>query len=148
MNASRLLLVAVVVVLISVVTVASLNVVQYNITSRGMIHIVTLGVEAFWDENCTNPVTDVDWGILEPSDAGTVSFYLKNTGNTPVILSMTTQDWTPSTSQQYLSLAWDAENATITEGAILGVKMTLSVSPDISGTTDFEFTIVITGGEA
>ena len=133
---------------ITVATVVSSGVVQRRIPSTGKVFIVSLGVDVFWDPECSNQVSEVDWGVLEPGDMKNVSVYVKNTGNKALILSMNTTDWAPATAETYIAVAWDAEGAQLSEGGVLKVSITLSVSTGVSGITDFQFSIVITGGEA
>jgi len=133
---------------ITVVTVVSSGVVQRRIPSTGKVFIVSLGVDVFWDPECSSRVSEVYWGALEPGDSKNVSVYVKNTGNTALILSMNTTDWTPATAETYIAVAWDAEDAHLSEGGVLQVSIAISVSASVSGITDFQFSIVITGGEA
>ena len=133
---------------ITVATVVSSGVVQRSIPSTGKVFIVSLGVDVFWDLECSNQVSEVDWGILEPGDSKNVSVYVKNTGNTSLILYMNTTEWAPATAETYITVAWDAEDAQLSEGGVLKVGIILSVSAGVSGFTDFQFSIVITGGEA
>jgi hypothetical protein len=133
---------------ITVVTVVSSGVVQRRIPSTGKVFIVSLGVDVFWDPECSNQVSEVDWGVLEPGDSKNVSVYVKNTGNKALILSMNATDWAPATAETYITVTWDAEDAQLSDGGVLKVSITLSVSAGVSGITDFQFSIVITGGEA
>ena len=135
------------VAIVSVVTVAGIGVIRRSIPSTGRVFIVSLGVDVFWDPECTSQVPEVDWGIFEPGDSKNVSVYVKNTGNTALILSINTTDWAPATAEMYITVAWDAEGAQLSVGEVLKVNITLSVSAGVSGFTDFQFSIVITGGE-
>ena len=136
------------VAIVSVVTVAGIGVIRRSIPSTGRVFIVSLGVDVFWDPECISQVSEVDWGTLEPDDSKNVSVYVKNTGNKALILSMNTADWAPATAETYIMVAWDAEGAQISEGDVVKVSIVLSVSAGVSGITDFQFSIVITGGEA
>ncbi len=33
--------------------------------------IKTMGIKVFWDKNCTNPATMIDWGTIEPNSVNT-----------------------------------------------------------------------------
>lgn len=132
---------------LTVVTAATIGVIQREIPSRGKVHIVSLGVDVFWDMDCNSQVSEIDWGTLEPGNSKNVSAYVKNTGNTALILSMNASDWMPVTAETYIAVTWDAENTSLSEGDVLHVHITLSVSAGISGVTDFQFSIFIIGGE-
>ena len=135
-----------VVALISVATVASVGIVQRRIRSEGTVYVKVLGVEVYWDPECTSVVTEIDWGVLEPSDAVSKTIYVKNTGNTAVTLSMTTENWTPAEACNHITMTWDAEGSTLKTGANMPVNITLNVSSSIKGISDFSLDIVITGG--
>jgi len=133
---------------VTVVTVAGNGIIHRSIPSTGRVFIVSLGVDVFWDLECSSQVSEVDWGTLEPGDSKNISVYVKNTGNKALILSLKTTDWTPATAETYIAVTWDAEDAHLSVGGVLKVSITLSVSASVSGITDFQFSIVITGGEA
>ena len=140
---TALLLVA---ALIGVATAASIGLTQRRIPSRGTIYIKVLGVEAYWDPECTSAVTEIDWGVLEPSDSVSKAIYVRNTGNAAVVLSMTTDNWSPIEAGAYITVTWDAEGSTLDDNATLAVSISLSVSADITGFSDFQVDIVINGG--
>jgi len=135
-----------VVALISVATVASVGIVQRRIRSEGTVYVKVLGVEVYWDPECTLVVTEIDWGVLEPSDAVSKTIYVKNTGNTAATLSMATENWAPADAGAFIAVTWDAEGFALKAGANMPVNITLSVSAGIKGISDFSLEIVITGG--
>lgn len=145
MNANRMTVLLLAAALIGVATAASIGLVQRRIQSRGTVYVKVLGVEAYWDPECTSVVTEIDWGTLEPADVASKVLYVRNTGNAVVALSMATENWTPAEAGTYISVAWDAEGSTLNIGASMAVSITLSVSAEISGISDFSLEIVITG---
>ena len=141
---STVLLLAV--ALISVATVASVGIVQRRIRSEGTVYVKVLGVEVYWDPECTTIVTEIVWGVLKPSDAVSKTIYVKNTGNAAVTLSMATENWAPADAGTFIAVTWDAEGSTLKAGVSIPVNVTLSVSAGIKGISDFSLDIVITGG--
>lgn len=135
-----------VIALISVATAASIGLVQRRIPSRGTVYVKVLGVDVYWDPECTSMVTEIDWGILEPSDVTNKILYVKNTGNAAVTLSMATENWTPAEAGTFITVTWDIEGSTLNVDAIMAFSITLSVSAEISGISDFSVDIAITGG--
>ena len=135
-----------VVAVLSVAMVASVGITQRRIPSRGTVHVEVLGVEVYWDPECTSIVTEIEWGILEPLDVVARTVYLRNTGNAAVNLSMVTENWSPVEAETYITLTWDAEGTILDANTIQATIMNLSVSAEISGVSDFSFDIVITGG--
>jgi len=105
----------------------------------------TIDVEVYWDSGCTDTVTAINWAILEPDVSLTKTVYVKNTGNAPLTLSMTSSGWIPPEAETHIALSWDKEGATLEPGAVVGAILTLSVSAAIYGIVDFSSTITIEG---
>jgi len=131
--------------LILTVTTAGLISVSQTVSSTGTINISTVNVNVYSDSSCTQALTSIDWGTLVPGDSVTKLVYVKNTGNTPITLSMTKTNWTPSNANGPITLAWNKESTTLTAGQYVAATLTLSVSSSISGITTFGVNIVITG---
>jgi len=112
------------------------------ISNTGSIKAVGVGV--YWDQACVNPVSEIPWGLLEPGSDVSKTIYVQNDGNTATSLSMTTSGWDPLNASNYITLTWDYDGQTLNVGAVIQVKLTLSVSSNISGITDFSFLITIT----
>jgi hypothetical protein len=105
----------------------------------------TIGIGAYWDENLTNRVNGIDWGLLEPGGQKSFSIYLHNEGNSAVTLSMSASNWNPSAVATYLTLNWDYNGQTIEADKNLQVRLTLSVSANITGITNFGFDMIVVG---
>ena len=105
----------------------------------------TIDIEAYWDANLTNRVNGINWGLLEPGGQKSFSIYLHNEGNSAVTLSESTSNWNPSATATYLTLSWDYNGQTIEADKNLQVTLTLSVSADITGITNFSFDIIVVG---
>ena len=65
---------------------------QMSIPNRGQL--VTVGIEAYWDENLTEPVELIDWGTLTINQSKSVAFWLHNNGTANVSLTMSASNWT------------------------------------------------------
>jgi hypothetical protein len=105
----------------------------------------TIDIEAYWDANLTNRVNGINWGLLEPGDQKRFSIYLRNEGNSAVTLSESTSNWNPSAASNYLTLGWNYNGQTIEADKNLQVTLTLSVSANITGITNFSFDIIVVG---
>ena len=116
-----------------------------TISSTGSVKAIGVGV--FWDQACTNAVTSISWGTIEPGSSVDRTVYIKNTGNDAVTLSLATSNWSPGNASSYMTLSWDYGGQSINANAVVQVKLTLSVLSSVSGITDFSFdiTIVATG---
>jgi hypothetical protein len=113
------------------------------ISNAGSLKTIDIG--AYWDENLTNRVNQINWGLLEPGDQKSFSIYLHNEGNSAVTLIRSTSDWNPSAAATYLTLNWDYNGQTIEAGKNLQVTLTLNVHTNIVGITNFSFDTIIVG---
>ena len=116
---------------------------QRSIPSTGMVLAVNLGVYA--DAGCTVNLTAIDWGSLYPGDIASRTVYVKNSGNTPIVLAMTTNSWTPSIAEGQLSVSWDKEGASLGSSESNAAVLTLAVSLSVHDVTSFAVNVVITG---
>ncbi len=121
----------------------TLSAVQKNRTINDHGRVKGIGVGVYWDSACTNATSSIDWGVLDPGSSNTVTFYVRNEGNSAATLSMATQNWNPSTASTYMSLYWDYKSQILNVNQPLQVKLTLSVSSTASGIADFTFDIII-----
>ena len=108
--------------------------------------VKAVGVGVYWDSDCTDNVTSIDWGFLEPGATADVTVYIENEGNVPVVLGMTTDNWDPTSASDYMTLSWNRESHVLNPGSVQAI-LTLSVSSEIDGVTNFSFDITITGTE-
>jgi hypothetical protein len=131
-------------VLIALATcVTALLTSETRIPSVGTVK--TVGVEAFWDINCTVRVTEIDWGLVEPGHHVNVTIFLRNEGNAPITLSLHTENWSSSNASNYITLSWDYADQTVDPGTVLKASLTLAVSSNITGVMNFTFDIIIAG---
>lgn len=128
-----------------VVTAVGALVATRTISNVGSVKAIGVGV--YWDSSCTNPVSSINWGELQPSIMKNVTIYLKNEGNVKMKLSMTASNWSPAQASSYMTLSWNCENYVLNPGAVVSAVLTLSVSPNISGITSFRFDVIISGTE-
>jgi archaellum component FlaG (FlaF/FlaG flagellin family) len=129
--------------LILTVTTTGLLSVSQSVSSSGTVTAVNVGV--YSNSICTTPLTSINWGTLAPGDSTTYTFYVKNTGNSQITLSMTKTGWNPSGADGPITITWNRESTTLAPGASTSAALTLSVSSGISGISEFNVNIVITG---
>ena len=104
-----------------------------------------IGVGVFSDSACTEPLSSVSWGTLNPGDTPTQTVYVLNNGTIPVTLTMTYGSWSPASAGSYITLTWNQQNTQLAAGGEATAVLTLNVSSAISGVTSFGFAITITG---
>jgi hypothetical protein len=105
----------------------------------------SIGIEVYQNENLTESVTTINWGTLEPGDKKTYTIYVRNKGNFPLTLSMSTSNWNPPSASNYLTLTWNYGGQAISAGEVVQVTLTLAVSPSITGLSNFGFDITAVG---
>lgn len=109
--------------------------------------VVSVNVGVYTDSACTQQATAIDWGNLEPGENKTVTLYIKNTGNSPVTLGMTTNTWSPSDATQSITISWNRNGAVLASGAVVSANVQIIISPT-TALSDFSFNIVITGSRS
>jgi len=112
-----------------------------RIVGRGTVKAVGVGV--FWDSNCTNPVSFIDWGMVEPGSMNNVTVYVRNEGNVVASISLATENWNPSNASDYLTLSWNYDGRELNPLEVVQVTLTLSVSSSVQGIESFSFDIII-----
>jgi hypothetical protein len=133
-------------VIVVSVLAASLLTTYQRVPNAGNVRAVGVGV--YWDSDCTNNVTSINWGFLEPGETADVTVYIQNKGSIPVVLNMTTDNWDPTSASDNITLIWNREGYVLnTTVPVVQTVLTLSVSSDISGVINFSFDMIITGTE-
>jgi len=112
-----------------------------SIGSQGTVK--AMGVGVYLDSSCSNAVSFVDWGTIEPDSAKNIAVYVRNEGNGIITLILGTDNWTPSNASNYMTLSWDYADQPIDLQEVVQITLTLSTSPDIEGITNFSFDIII-----
>jgi len=120
---------------------ASMHLFSVTVQSRGIVK--TLGVGIYWDEVCSLPVSSLDWGIVEPNAQKNITFFVRNEGNVPGIISLSAVNWDPPSASSYMTLSWNYLGKILEPGEVILVTLTLFISPDIQGVITFNFETVI-----
>lgn len=107
------------------------------------------GVGVYWDRGCTDKVSSINWGTLEPGSTKSIASYIRNEGNEPMRLILSTSNWNPLQASEYLSLGWNYTYWRLLDpGEVLQITLTLSVFPHIEGISSFSFDILVTGSDS
>jgi hypothetical protein len=103
-----------------------------------------VGVGIYWDQACTNRTLSLHWGLINPVSNNTLTVNIRNEGNSPASLWLKTSNWTPSAASDYMTLNWNYSGIPLSADEVIPMELTLSISPTVSGITDFSFDTVIT----
>ncbi len=116
-----------------------------KISNAGTVKGIRVGV--YQDNDCTSVLDFIDWGPLAPGEIKKATCYVQNEWNSVSTLSFYTSSWSPSNASDHMSLTWDYSGQPINPDEAVQVTFTLSVSPNITGITDFSFNIKIVGSD-
>lgn len=132
-------------VLVSIValTVIASGFMQSSVRIVGRGTVKAVGVGVFWDSNCTDTVSFIDWGMVEPGSMNNVTVYVRNDGNVAANISLATENWNPSNASDYLALSWNYDGRQLNPLEVVQVTLTLTVSSSVQGITSFSFDIII-----
>jgi hypothetical protein len=109
----------------------------------GTINTINLGV--YSDSDCTQAVTALNVGTLNPGGTATQTIYIKNIGNVAETLTMTTNNWTPTIAPTYLTLTWNRQNTVLNAEASIQATLTLTVATNTGSLTTFSCDVTLTG---
>jgi len=126
----------------ALIIVASGALISY-VTISNTGNVKTVGVGVYWEAVCTNRVSSISWGTIEPGSKTNVTVYIRNEGTSSATLSLSTSNWSPASASAYISLGWDYSGKVLSPNEVVQVKLTLSISSSITGITNFSFDITI-----
>jgi len=131
--------------LISIVALTALasGFMQFSVRIVGRGTVKAVGVGVFWDSNCTDTVSFIDWGMVEPGSMNNVTVYVRNEGNVVANISLTTENWNPSNASGYLTLSWNYDGRQLGPQEVIPTILTLTVSASVHGIESFSFDIII-----
>jgi len=113
--------------IIALISAATLIISGYAVVStlvptRG--YISELGI--FSDEQCTQEVTEVDWGTIAPGNDVDRVVYVKNFGGEDLTLSIIAETWSPLSCVDYMKFSWIGDSV-LPGQAVRGYTLTLTV---------------------
>jgi len=114
---------------------------RLSIGNQGTVKATGVGV--YLDPSCNNATSLIDWGIIEPNSAKNITLYIRNEGNIAVTLLLSADNWAPLNASNYMTLSWDYAGQPIDPQDVVQITLTLSISPDIEGITEFSFDVII-----
>jgi hypothetical protein len=102
-------------------------------------------LSVYSDSACTQTLTSISWGKTALGDSVSRIVYIKNSASYGQRLSLSTINWVPTLAGGLVDVSWNLENARLGAGQEVAAFLTLQVSPDAGGLTNFNFELLITG---
>jgi hypothetical protein len=129
-------------ILLTVSTAALLSS-SLMVPGTGTMTAVNLGI--YSDSGCTQTVTALNVGTVNPGTNVTQTIYVKNTGNIPETLTMTANNWNPTNATSSLTLTWNRQNTVLDSGTSIQATITLTAAANTGSLTTFSFNVILTG---
>lgn len=124
----------------------SLTIILSPQSTKWSFAVESLNVGVYWDSECTQNVTSIEWGELAPGSVYDVDLFVRNEdSDLPCFLLLWAEDWNPPEAGYYISIGWDYDDNPIDPGAVASVTFSLKVTRIIRGITDFSFDLIVLG---
>ena len=115
----------------------------------------TIGVGAYWDEDCKNKTETIDWGVVWPGLSKNTTLYFQSQSNVATKLSVSATSWEPTGIMDYMNLTWDYNNTLVQPLQVIKVTLTLWFSSSSSfknylisnNVKEFSFDIIVNVSE-
>jgi hypothetical protein len=101
-------------------------------------------LEIFTDSSCTQKLTSFSWGLLSAGSSATQTIYVKNSGSTNLMLSISTSNWSPSFANGPITLTWSGEK-TLLPNQMAPITLKINVGSNATNIAAFNFNIKIVG---
>jgi hypothetical protein len=144
-SSTLIILTAMTMIVATVVVASGILFGSKTVNNAGTIN--SIGVGVYWETDCENAIDVIDWGYLEPGAHQNVTIYIRNEGNVPMVLNMSTDNWNPPPASGYIDLEWDLDGHIVNGYSVLEATLSLQVSSNVTEISDFSFDITIAGTE-
>ena len=124
-------------------TTAAILSTNQTVPLNGTINAVNLGV--YSDSACTQTVTSLNVGTLNPGGTTSQTVYIKNTGNVAETLTMNVNNWSPTNASSSLTLTWNRQNTVLNAGISIQATLTLTAASNTGSLTTFSCDVTLTG---
>ena len=75
-------------------------------------------MDVYKDLACTIVQSSIVWGEIEAGASTSVTVYLKNNGDTNILLGLDSANWTPANCADYTTLSWDYDATALVPGVV------------------------------
>jgi hypothetical protein len=124
-------------------TTAAVLTANQSVPLNGTINAVNLGI--YSDSNCTQTLSTLNFGTLNPGGTTTQTIYVKNTGNVAENLTMSTANWNPTNASTLLTLSWNRNYYILPTAQSIQATLTLTAAANTGSLTTFSCDVTLTG---
>ena len=119
---------------------------QDRIKTKGTINSVNIKV--FRDLNCTEPLTTIEWGAIDPNKTVSQDIYIKNFGNVGSAIGLEVDNWNPANASQFFNVSSNFPvGQVVYPNQVYRIALSLAVDSNISSSIQsFSFDIIVTNG--
>ena len=107
--------------------------------------VTTVNLGAYSDSACTHTITAINFLNINPGSTTAQTVYIKNTGNVPEKIVMTSNNWNPSNAKTYLTYSWNRQNTVLAAGATIQATLTLKAASNTGNLRSFSLDVTFTG---
>lgn len=93
--------------------------------------VITVGIGVYWDIDCIDSVSHVDWGSVKRGIGKNIIVFVRNEGNVDITLFLSTSNWNPPEAADYITLSWNYSGDSLEESEVVPVTLSLYVSASI-----------------
>jgi hypothetical protein len=126
-----------------IATTAAILTSNQTVPLNGTINAVNLAI--YSDSACTQTVSTLNVGTLNPGANATQTLYVKNTGNIAETLTISTANWNPTNANTSLTLSWNRQNYVLPAGQNIQATLTLTAAANTGSLTNFNCDVTLTG---
>lgn len=134
------IVIGVVLIVISTLTIVAFSLYSHSIIihSWGTVNL-PIDVGLYWDNECTNPISFIDWGSIQPGSAKNMAIFVRNEGSQAISLNITAENWQPMEVTSYMVFSSNYNGQTIDIHETLQLILTLATSESLEGIQSFSF---------
>ncbi len=117
-----------------------------ELTTSGVMSEGAIAI--YEDINGTVNMTSIDWGVVPENDDVIRTGYIKNTGNVPLTLNVSTGLWNPAIAEQYIIFSTNFVGEVLQPGQTFTAQFILLAQTGARDNLDaFSFTVFVIGDD-
>jgi len=102
-------------------------------------------LDIFTDLQCTIKMTAINWGELEAGETSHKPIFIKNNGETKIMLGLHTENWSSQQASEHMHLSWDYDGIIIQPNQVVKGILTLQIDENCPELSQYGFDIIFIG---